>query len=157
MTNIDLDETDRRILDLLQANNQLTNLELAEKLALSPPTALRRVRRLREAQVIARDVSLVDPDALGVTLFAFVEIVLDRQTEALQKAFETKMAAAPEVMECYMVAGHIDFMLLVQVRDMAAYHRFARETLAGDENIRNFRTLFSMHRSKYETALPVAP
>ena len=148
-----LDHTDRRLLDILQADNQLTNLELAERAHLSPPTCLRRVRRLRDRKVIVADVSIVDPVRVGMALFVFVEVVLERQSEALQLAFEAKAAGAAEVTQCYMVSGETDFMLVVQVADMAAYHAFVRRVLTNDANIRNFRSHFAMNRSKFQTRI----
>jgi Lrp/AsnC family leucine-responsive transcriptional regulator len=147
----DLDKADRRLLALLQENNQLTNLELAERANLSPPTCLRRVRRLREDKVISADVSLLDPQMIGKNLFVFIAIVLERQTEQLQRAFERKMEKADEVMQCYMVSGDTDFMVVAQVSDMNSYHSFVRNTLTGDPNIRNFRSSFAMNRSKFRT------
>src|SRR5690242_18188656 len=87
----ELDKIDRKILKLLQQNNQLTNLELAEMANLSPPTCLRRVRRLREQKVILRDVALLDPSRVGKNFFVFIEVVLERQSEQLQRTFELKM------------------------------------------------------------------
>lgn len=151
----DLDKIDRRILKILQENNQLTNLELASRVNLSPPTCLRRVRRLRDEKIIVADVALVDPQAVGQTLFAFVEVVLERQNEQAQQDFEQKMRKSDEVMQCYMVSGHADFMVVAQVADMPAYHRFVRRALTNDPNIRNFRSLFAMHRSKFQTQIPL--
>lgn len=148
---IELDKVDRRILKILQKDNQLTNLELAAKVRLSPPTCLRRVRRLRDEKVITADVVLLDPQMVQKNLFALVEVVLERQTEALQQAFERKMERTEEVMQCYMVSGHADFIVVVQVADMDDYHRFVRRTFTDDANIRNFRTLFAMNRTKFRT------
>lgn len=148
---IQLDEIDRRILKILQRDNQLTNKALAEKVRLSPPTCLRRVRRLREQKVIAADVSLLDPQRVGKSLFVFIEVVLERQGEQLQQLFERKMERAEEVMQCYMVSGDTDFIVVAQVADMDAYHRFVRRTLTGDDNVRNFRSFFAMNRSKFRT------
>lgn len=150
---MELDKTDRRLLKLLQTNNQLTNLELAERAHLSPPTCLRRVRRLREEKVIVADVSLLDPLQVGKSLFVFIEIVIERQGEGVQSAFETRMQKTDEVMQCYMVSGHADFIVVVQVSDMNAYHRFVRSVLTNDPNIRNFRSLFAMNRSKFRTEI----
>ncbi|WP_372782921.1 Lrp/AsnC family transcriptional regulator [Phenylobacterium sp.] len=150
---VELDKTDRRLLKLLQENNQLTNLELAERAHLSPPTCLRRVRRLREEKVIVADVSLLDPQMVGKSLFVFIEVVLERQGEGVQSDFESRMEKTDEVMQCYMVSGHADFIVVVQVSDMNAYHRFVRSVLTNDPNIRNFRSLFAMNRSKFRTEI----
>lgn len=150
---VTLDKVDRRILKILQTNNQITNLQLAEMVHLSPPTCLRRVRRLRDEKIIVADVSLVDPARVGKALFVFVEVVLERQTEALQDEFERKMRKAPEVSQCYMVSGETDFLLVVQIADMKAYHAFVRRVLTNDPNIRNFRSQFAMNRCKFETEI----
>lgn len=150
---IELDKTDRKILQILQTNNQITNLELAERVNCSPPTCLRRVRRLRDEKVIMADVSLVDPTLVGKSLFVFIEVVLERQSEALQNEFETRMNKTPEVTQCYMVSGETDFLLVAQVADMKAYHSFVRRVLTNEPNIRNFRSHFAMNRSKFQTEI----
>jgi Lrp/AsnC family transcriptional regulator, leucine-responsive regulatory protein len=150
---IELDAIDRRILKILQRNNQLTNLELAEKVKLSPPTCLKRVRRLREEKVIIADVALLDPQLVDRKLFVLVEVVLERQGEQLQQAFERKMERTDEVMQCYMVSGQADFIVVVQVADMDAYHRFVRRTLTAEPNVRNFRSFFAMNRTKFRTEI----
>ena len=148
---IELDKIDRRILQILQKNNQLTNLELAEKAFVSPPTCLRRVRRLREEKVIVADVSLLDPFLVEKGLFIFIEVSLERQRESLQREFEQKVDKIGEVMQCYMVSGDTDFILVVQVADMKCYHEFVRRVLTSDPNVRNFRSIFAMNRSKFRT------
>ncbi len=150
-----LDKLDRKLLRILQKNSKLTNLELAELAYLSPPTCLRRVRRLREQKVIIRDVALVDPSRVGQNFFVFIEVALEHQGEELQRAFELKMEKVDEVMQCYMVSGDSDFMLVVQVADMSAYHRFVRRELTNDPNIRNFRSTFAMNRSKFRTDINI--
>jgi len=149
---IKLDEIDRRILQLLQRNNQLSNLELAEEVRISPSTCLKRVRRLREELIIA-DVALLDPALVDRKFFVLIEIVLERQNEQLQRAFEKQMERTDEVMQCYMVSGQADFIIVVQVADMDAYHRFVRRTLTSDPNVRNFRSFFAMNRSKFRTEI----
>jgi Lrp/AsnC family leucine-responsive transcriptional regulator len=150
---VELDKTDRRILAILQKNNQITNLELAERTHLSPPTCLRRVRQLRDQKVITADVSLVNPLLVDKNLFAIIEVVLERQIEKLQEEFEKKMEQSDEVMQCYMVSGHTDFLVIVQVADMQAFHRFVRKTLTDDPNIRNFHSLFAISRTKFRTEI----
>ncbi len=149
----ELDETDRRILRILQRDNRITNLELAEKVKLSPPSCLKRVRRLRDIKVIVADVALLDPALVDRRLFVLIEIVLERQNESIQQAFEKKMDRTGEVMQCYMVSGHADFIIVVQVADMDAYHRFVRRALTSDPNIRNFRSFFAMNRTKFRTEM----
>ena len=150
-----LDAIDRRILDALQRDNQLTNLELARRVGLSPPPCLRRVRRLREAGIIARDVAIVDPTMVGRQIIAFVGVELERQRDDVLHTFEQKMAEAPEVQQCYFVSGDNDSLLVVTCADMAAYDEFCRRVLASDHNIRRFRTSFNLSRVKYDTRIPL--
>jgi len=152
---IDLDGIDLKILDLLQEDNQITNLELAERVGLSPPPCLRRVRRLRELGVITRDVALVDPAKVGRSIIAFVFVELDRQREDVLANFERKMKAEPEVQQCYFISGEADYLLIVICADMGSYNEFARRVLANEHNIKRFRTSFNLARVKYETKLPL--
>ena len=152
---ITLDAIDRNILAALQDDGRLTNLELAARVGLSPPPCLRRVRRLREAGVIARDVALVDPAKVGQTVIAFVGVELDRQREDVLASFERKIAAEPQVQQCYFVSGETDYLLVVTCRDMEDYNQFARRVLANEHNIKRFRTSFNLSRIKYETRIPL--
>lgn len=152
---VTLDSIDRKILAALQDDGRLTNLELAARVGLSPPPCLRRVRRLREAGVIARDVALVDPAKVGQTVIAFVGVELDRQREDVLASFERKIAAEPQVQQCYFVSGETDYLLVVTCRDMEDYNQFARRVLANEHNIKRFRTSFNLSRIKYETRIPL--
>src|SRR3990167_6526859 len=96
-----LDKTDKKILNFLQKNNQLTNLELAQLVNISPPPCLRRVRKLRELGIISQDVSLVDPFKIDQNLIVFVSISLEKQGEDLLTHFERKMQEYKEIKQCY--------------------------------------------------------
>jgi Lrp/AsnC family leucine-responsive transcriptional regulator len=148
-----LDAVDRRLLAILQNDNSQSNLHLAEQASLSPPTCLRRVRRLRDEGVIVRDVSLVDPSKVGKGVTVFVEVALERQQDEQQRTFEKKIRATPEVMQCYVVSGDSDFLLVARVADMETYHEFVKRVLVRDQNVRNFRSIFAMNTVKYETAI----
>ena len=150
-----LDAIDRKILALLQEDNQITNQALAERVGISPPPCHRRVRRLREEAIIARDVSLVDPVKVGRSLIVFAAIALERQREDLLENFERKMMRCPEVMQCYFVSGDADYLVVVSVGDMAEYNDFARRVFANEPNIRMFRSSFCLARVKYDTKIPV--
>ncbi|MGD9846805.1 MAG: Lrp/AsnC family transcriptional regulator [Variibacter sp.] len=150
-----LDSLDRRILAVLQEDNQITNLALAERVGLSPPACLKRVRRLRDEKVIVKDVALIDPDRVGQGIVAFVGVELDRQREDVLASFERKIAAESDVQQCYFVSGEIDYLLIVTCRDMDAYNTFARRVLANEHNIKRFRTSFNLSRVKYETKVPL--
>lgn len=150
-----LDDLDRRILDALQSDASLANNELAARVHASPPTCLRRVRRLIESGVIERQVAIVAPDKAGPSLTAIVEVTLDNQAAEHMAAFEALVAGEPAVQQCYRVSTGPDFVLVVQVADMEAYHAFAHRVLTAHANVRNVRSFFSIHRSKFETRVPV--
>jgi len=149
-----LDETDRRILNTLQQDCALTNQELAEQVHISPPTCLRRVRRLVEEGVIERRIAIVSSQALAAGLTAIVEVTLERQSAELLEQFEELLGHEPEVQQCYCVSAGPDFLLIVHVADMAAYHAFAHRVLSAHANVRNVRSFFSVRRSKFAPAIP---
>ena len=151
----DLDDLDRRILALLQADASITNAELAERVHASAPTCLRRVRQLTDAGIIQRQVALLDPDKLGASLTAIVEITLDVQAAERMDEFECVVAQEAAVTQCYRVAPGPDFVLIVQVADMPAYHALAHRLFATHANVRNVRTYFSTFRSKFDTRIPL--
>lgn len=151
--NVPLDDLDRRILNLLQTDASQTNNELAASVHASPPTCLRRVKRLVDAGVIERQVVIVAPDKVGAALTAIVEITLDHQAEERMGEFEALVANEAAVLQCYRVSPGPDFILMVQVADMSAYHALAHRLFASHANVRNVRSFFSIHRSKFETRI----
>jgi Lrp/AsnC family leucine-responsive transcriptional regulator len=150
-----MDEVDRRILNALQLDSSHTNAELAELVHVSAPTCLRRVKQLTEAGVIARQVAIVAPDKVGARLSAIVEISLDVQAAERMEAFEALVAAEAAVLQCYRVAPGPDFVLVIQVADMPAYHALAHRLFATHTNVRNVKAYFSTFRSKFETRIAV--
>jgi Lrp/AsnC family leucine-responsive transcriptional regulator len=152
---LQLDELDRRILNALQLDASQTNNELAASVHASPPTCLRRVKRLIDAGVIERQVALVAPAKVGAALTAIVEITLDHQAAERLTEFEALVATEAAVLQCYRVSPGPDFVLVVQVADMPAYHAFAHRVFASHANVRNVRSFFSTHRSKFETRIAV--
>ncbi len=150
-----LDELDKRILMALQDNAARTNQELAELVHASPPTCLRRVKRLSEAGVIARQVALLNPEKIGVGVSVIVEITLGEQNNDRCIDFEKLIATEDAVQQCYRVSSGIDFVLILQVADMVAYHTLAHRLFASQANVRNVRCFFSVLRSKFETRIAV--
>ncbi|MET0264431.1 MAG: Lrp/AsnC family transcriptional regulator [Duganella sp.] len=146
-----MDDIDRRILQALQLDASQTNSELAQAVHVSPPTCLRRVKHLVDTGVIARRVALVDPAKLGPSLTVIVEISLDVQAAERMDEFESHVAAEDAVLQCYRVAPGPDFVLIVQVGDMPAYHALAHRLFAAHANVRNVKAYFSTFRSKFET------
>jgi Lrp/AsnC family leucine-responsive transcriptional regulator len=153
MNEITLDRIDRKILNLLQQDNQLATKDLADKVNVSAPTALRRIRTLREAGIIESDVAMLNPLALGYGLMVFVEVSLTSQADDHLRAFEDRMHAEPEVLQCYFVTGQYDYFVIVHVADMDAYYQFARRVLSGAGNVQRFESRFPMRRVKFTTAL----
>lgn len=152
---ITLDPTDRRLLALLQVDASLTNQALAERVHISPATCLRRVRRLVDTGVIERRMAIVSPDALGRGISAVLEVSLDRQDAARFDAFEAHVAVETVVQQCYRVASGPDFVLIVYVADMPAYHAFVQRCLTAEANVRNVRAFFAVKRSKFAPTIPV--
>ncbi|WP_394062595.1 Lrp/AsnC family transcriptional regulator [Alcaligenes sp. WGS1538] len=152
---IDLDELDLRILEQLQNDASISNQELASRVHASPPTCLRRVRRLSEQGVILRQVALLNPERLGPSLTAIVEITLDRQGEEQLRDFERLVMPEKAVLQCYRVSTGVDFIVVLQVRDMTAYHQLAHALFTTQANIRNVRSFFSIHQAKFETRVPL--
>ncbi len=152
---MELDELDKRILDVLQDDASLSNLDLAAKVHATAPTCLRRVKGLLDAGIIERRVALVAADKLGPSLTAIVEITLDHQGAEKQEEFEVLAAREPAILQCYRVSPGPDFVLVVQVADMPAYHALAHRVFAAHANVRNVRSFFSIHRSKFETRIAV--
>jgi Lrp/AsnC family leucine-responsive transcriptional regulator len=152
---IELDEIDRRILNLLQVDSSQTNSELAQAVHVSAPTCLRRVKQLRESGVIEREVAIVAPEKVGARLTAIVEITLDVQASERMDEFERLVAPEAAVLQCYRVSPGPDFVLVVQVADMPAYHALAHRLFATQANIRNVKAYFSTFRSKFETRVAV--
>lgn len=145
-----LDPIDLRLLALLQEDASRSNQALAEAAAVSPATALRRVRRLVEAGVIERQVAIVAPGALGAGLTALVELTLDRQGAEHVDAFEALAVAEPAVQQVWRVSPGPDFMLVVHAADMPGYHALAQRLFTQHANVRNVKAFFSVKRAKFD-------
>lgn len=154
MEQIDIDATDIKLLDALQTDASLSNQALAERVHVSPPTCLRRVKRLREAGLIEREIALLNADklaaALGHGLTALVEITLDRQGAEQLEAFEARVVLDDAVQQCYRVSPGPDFMLVVHVADMPRYLALAQRLFTSDANVRNVKAFFSTKRAKFQ-------
>ncbi len=149
-TRLTLDATDLRLLDLLQQDASRTNQDLAQHAHVSAATCLRRVKRLVDGGVIERRVALLSPEKLGAGVSAIVEITLDRQGAEHLFAFEQRALRDDAVQQCYRVAPGPDFVLVVQVADMPAYHALVQRLFTQDANVRNVKSYFSVHRAKFE-------
>ena len=155
-----IDAIDLALLDQLQTDASLTNQDLAHRVHVSPPTCLRRVRRLREAGLIERQIAILSADRLapllGHGLQAVVEVTLDRQGEEEQKAFETRIVRDDSVQQCYRVSPGPDFILVIHALDMPDYLALAQRLFTSDANVRNVKAFFSLHRAKFQAKMPLA-
>jgi len=148
-----MDEIDRRILNALQVDASQTNAELAQAVHVSAPTCLRRVKQLTESGLIQRQVAIIAPEKVGPSLTAIVEISLDNQAAERMSEFEAHVAEESAVLQCYRVAPGPDFVLIVQVSNMPAYHALAHRLFTAHRNVRNVKAYFSTSRSKFETRI----
>ena len=155
MAAVELDTTDRRILEVLQRDARIPNTLLADEVGLTPAPCLRRVRRLEESGVIARYAALLDAPKLGLGLTVFVTVTLDRQTKSSYDDFARKMRARPEVLECFLMLGERDFLLKVVVADLEAYQRFYLEHLTAIPGVRNIVSSIAIREEKRSTELPI--
>lgn len=156
---MEFDRIDWKLLALLQGDASLSNQDLAERAGVSPPTALRRVRRLHREGLVTRTVALLDEDRLaavqGHGLTALAEVTLDRQGAEHQAAFERRAVADAAVRQCWRVAPGPDFVLVLRVHDMPAYHALAERLFTQDANVRNVRVYFATRCAKFDPALPL--
>ncbi|WCM89240.1 Lrp/AsnC family transcriptional regulator [Acidovorax sp. NCPPB 3576] len=158
MDSLFLDDIDLQLLNALQDDATASNQTLAAAVRVSPPTCLRRVKRLRETGLIEREVALVQPDALarhlGHGITAIVEVTLDRQDAERLAAFEQRMQPEAAVQQCYRVSPGPDFVLVVYAQDIPGYLALAQRLFSGDGNARNVKAFFSLKRSKFEPKVP---
>ncbi|NMM78467.1 AsnC family transcriptional regulator [Rhodococcus sp. SRB_17] len=156
----DLDATDLLLLDLLQNDAAQSNQALAARVHVSPPTCLRRVKRLHAAGLIERQVALLQPERVaalvGHGLQAIVEITLERQGVELLDAFEARAVQDAAVQQCWRVSPGPDFVLVTHTRDMPAYLALAQRLFTSDANVRNVRAFFSTRRAKFDPRVPLA-
>ena len=165
MSKIELDKTDRKILEILQADGRLSNQDVAEQVSLSPSPCLRRIKRLEEAGVIRKYVALLDPDKIGLGLLAYVNVRLEKHAELQASGrlpasspradFALSVANWPEVVACYAMTGEMDFLLRVHVEDMDHFSRFMMATLLRHPAVLDVKSSFALQRIKETTALPI--
>jgi len=156
MAESELDRTDRKILAELQRDGRLSNQELADRVSLSPSPCLRRVRRLEERGYIKRYVALVDAEKVGLGLLAYVSIRLNKHvggSHAPMGEFARDVQRWPEVVECYAMSGDMDYLLRVQVADLAHFSSFAMDTLMRHPAVVDMRSFFALQQIKETTEL----
>jgi Lrp/AsnC family transcriptional regulator, leucine-responsive regulatory protein len=154
-----LDTVDLQLLDQLQRDASLSNQALAALVHTSPPTCLRRVRRLYDAGLIEKQIAVLSMDKLapvtGHGLAVIVEITLDRQSSEALDAFEQRVAQDDAVQQSYRVSPGPDFVLVVHAQDMPDYLALAQRLFTSDANVRNVKAFFSVKRSKFGARVPL--
>ena len=157
MKEISIDDIDLQLLALLQHDATLSNQALAEQVHVSPPTCLRRIKRLHASGLIERQIAVLNPEKMaahiGHGLQVLVEVSLERQDAEALAAFEARAVTDAAVSICWQVSPGPDFVLVVQVQDMPSYHALVQRLFTSDANVRNVKAFFSVRRSKFSAAL----
>ena len=149
---MEFDQTNRKILRELTRDGRISNLELAERVGLSPSACLRRVQELERSGVIRGYRAVLDPGAMGVGFVAYVTVGLNQHTKAAQEAFERAMQGAREVRECHNITGTVEYLLRIEAADLAAYKRFHTEVLGTVPQVNSITSYVVMGSPKDERA-----
>ena len=152
-----IDELDRSILAILQEEGRITNVDLASRVGLTAPPCLRRMRALEESGVIKGYHAELDPGALGYGIMVFALVSLRSQAEADLRAFESHVAELPEVRECHMLNGEIDFILKIVAHDLQSFQNFLTSRLTPAPNVASVKTSLTIRTSKTSCGIPVDP
>jgi DNA-binding Lrp family transcriptional regulator len=155
MIRVHLDTTDWRILKELQANGRITNVDLSERIGMSPPPCLRRVRALEQAGIISGYMALLDEKAVGFELTAFAMVGLHAQAEADLRAFENRLLTWPIVRESYMLSGDADYILKCVAPNLPAFQDFVLSQLTAAPNVAVVKTTLAIRRAKFEAGVPI--
>jgi len=156
LAKVKLDSVDRKILAILQDEGRITNVDLAERVGITAPPCLRRVRALEDEGFIQGYHANLNPDMMGFDLTVFAMVGLNEQKEEHLRAFEEKVQDWPLVRECYMLNGEIDFILKVIARDLTEFQRFLTEQLTAVENVKSVKTSLTIRNSKRSPGVPVS-
>ncbi|MEU3623794.1 ArsR family transcriptional regulator [Amycolatopsis coloradensis] len=151
----DLDRMDVAILSCLQADARTIAESIGAKVGLSAAAVQRRIKRLREAGVIEREVAVLSPQALGLSMTFVVMVEMERENLAVLDGFRRQVLADDNVQQCYYVTGNADFVLVVTCRDMADFEAFTRRMFFDNPNVRHFTTSVAMDRVKTGLTLPL--
>lgn len=155
MAQVSFDKIDRRILAELQADGRMTNVDLAEKVGLTAPPCLRRVRALEEDGVIDGYHASLSAARLGYTITVFAMVSLRSQAESDLRAFEEHVASLEPVRECHMLNGEIDFILKIVARDLQEFQSFLTSSLTTAPNVAGVKTSLTIRTSKHVPGVPV--
>jgi Lrp/AsnC family leucine-responsive transcriptional regulator len=150
-----LDTFDAKILNILQVDTTVTIERIGAQVGLSTSAAQRRIKALRAAKIIEREVAIVSPSIVGRRLTAIVSVTLERDQVRLLDQFKRQMIAAAEVMQCYYVSGLTDMIVILCVSDMQEYVQFAERNFSGNPNVQQFVSQFVMQQVKATTAVHI--
>ena len=150
-----LDAIDMRILAELQANGRITNVELSRRAKITAPPCLRRMRALEKAGYVEGYHADLNSKALGFQVQGFVFVGLASQKDADLKHFEDRVRSWPQVRECYMLSGEVDFLLKIVATDLSSFQQFITDTLTAEKNVASVKSSLMMHASKREPGVPV--
>ncbi|HZU64153.1 MAG TPA: Lrp/AsnC family transcriptional regulator [Novosphingobium sp.] len=150
-----LDQIDRRLLAELQQEGRVTNVELAQRVGLTAPPCLRRVRALEESGFIRGYHAVLDGARLGFTITVFAMVSLKSQAEDALRAFEDHVRTLPEVRECHMLNGEIDFILKIVSRDLQGFQEFLTSKLTPAPNVASVKTSLTIRTSKNQPGVPM--
>lgn len=151
-----IDRTDKKILEILQSDAQISNQDLADRVALSPSPCLRRVKQLTDNGYISKQVTLLNPEKIGLELTVIVLVGLNTHQPAIMNAFEETMQSLPEVIQCYLITGQsADYLLKIIVPDLKAYQSFLLGKLTGINGVSSVHSSFILRTVCDTTALPL--
>ncbi|MDE0747010.1 MAG: Lrp/AsnC family transcriptional regulator [Porticoccaceae bacterium] len=150
-----LDATDWKILSILQGNAAIPNIELAERVFLSPSPCSRRVKNLEEKGYITKRVTLLDPNKAGLPVTVFIQVTLDHHVKKELDGFANQVKSWPEVMECYLMTGEFDYLIRVITPDLQRYQEFLDQRLTQLKGISHVKSSFSLKPVCYKTELPL--
>lgn len=154
MAQITLDKTDLKILQVLQNNGRLTNVELSERVALSPSPCLRRLKQLEDAGIIRQYAALLSPVAVQLGLQAFIRVSIDKASESREQ-FSNAVQSWPEVLSCFALTGETDYLLHTLFPNMNAFSHFVLDTLLSHPGVQDAKSSFVLKEIKNTTALPL--
>jgi Lrp/AsnC family leucine-responsive transcriptional regulator len=150
---ISLDPANRRILNILQEQGSITNAELAGLIGLAPATVFERVKKLQQKGIVRKTVALVDPQAVGKSIIAFVFITMNDYTQETIQHLSDEISRMPEVLECYRLAGDKDYLLKVVADDIPGYDAFVFDKLARLQKVGKFSSMFVLSTVKHQTKI----
>ena len=151
-----IDETNRRILNILQERGSITNAELASTIGLAPATVFERVKKLEQSGIITDTVALVDPQAVGKSIIAFVFITMNDYTRETIEHLSEEISKMPEVLECYRLSGDKDYLLKVVADDIPGYDAFVFDKLARLQKVGKFSSMLVLSTVKHQTKIELA-